>query len=170
MSERLGVLLLTAALLAGCHHHPRRDLTPVLMQPEPNCEGREKVKIAKSDPPDDYTEVGALSVVDGSGCNAYGQIGNFEEAIAALKNNACTMGADYVQILAISEPYSANRCIDTAHPPSNEYRISGTAFKAALRKGRDVKTELRELENLLKDGVISQKEFEELKSRVMNRH
>jgi hypothetical protein len=72
---------------------------------------------------DIYQDIGPISVADGEGCGGFGYQGTYDRAMTLLKNKAFRMGADYVQIFTVSEPYSANGCF------VNLYKISGTAYK-----------------------------------------
>ena len=155
------IVVLAVVAVSGCARKPIR-LSP----------GANVVKVAKSDPTDNFTEVGPVSGFHGNGCGGFGRLGSYEGAVTDLKNKAHSMGADYVQIMTISEPHAAPGCF------VNTYKISGTAYKqtrptpsplpiveqsseSALVK------RLRELQSLRNDGVITQKEFEELKARAI---
>lgn len=138
-------------------------------QLDPNAD---RVRIGKSDPPDNFTELGPVTGTNGTGCGAIGQRGTYEGAVTNLKNAAYRMGADYVQIMTISEPHLAGDCF------RNAYIISGSAYKQTadtpspipiVEKSNDstIMRKLRELQSLRDDGVINQQEFEELKARVL---
>jgi hypothetical protein len=83
------------------------------------------VKIGKADPTPDMQEIGPIEARNGSGCGAFGELGSYEGALAVLRNNAATMGADYVQIFTMREPYSDGRC------RHNDFTIRGIAFRSA---------------------------------------
>jgi hypothetical protein len=87
------------------------------------------VKIGKSDPTPDMQEVGPIEANNGSGCGAYGALGSYEGALAVLKNKAATMGADYVQIFTMREPYSDGGC------RHNDFTIRGIAFRSGKAPG-----------------------------------
>jgi len=53
----------------------------------------------------------------------YGTRGNYEGAYSLLRNKAVTLGADYVQVVRITEPHLAGPCF------RNEYIINGIAYK-----------------------------------------
>ena len=86
-------------------------------------DGAREVRVAKSDPPDSYKEVGQVSVADGQGCGGFGYLGTYQRAMVLLKNSAYRMGADYVQLFAISEPRLVSDCF------VNQYKLSGTAYR-----------------------------------------
>lgn len=86
-------------------------------------EGARDVRVAKSDPPDSYKEVGQVSAADGQGCGRFGYQGTYERAMVLLKNRAYQMGADYIQLFTMSEPRLVSDCF------VNQYKLSGTAYK-----------------------------------------
>ena len=86
-------------------------------------DGARNVRVAKSDPPDSYKEVGQVSAADGKGCGGFGYTGTYERVMVLLKNKAYQMGADYIQLFTISEPRLVDECF------VNQYKISGTAYK-----------------------------------------
>lgn len=157
----LVIIVIAAAMVSGCARQSIR-LSP----------GANVVKVAKSDPTDNYTEIGPVSGLHGNGCGGFGRMGSYEGAVTDLKNRAYSMGADYVQIMTISEPHAAPGCF------VNTYKISGTAYKQIrsmpsplpiIEQSSEsaIVKRLRELQSLRNDGVITQKEFEELKSRAI---
>lgn len=134
-------------------------------------EGANLVKIGKSDPADNYSEIGPITATDGKGCGAYGYRGTYDRAIINLKNKASQLNADYVQIFSLIEPHLRGGCFD------NVYKINGTAFKktsespspipiADKSKSNGIE-KLRELKLLLDEGIISQQEFDEQKGRIL---
>lgn len=163
MRQFLYLIGIAAFGLSGCHHATK----PVQLRP-----GAEAVKVAKSDPTDNFAEVGPVSGFSGRGCGGFGHMGSYEDAVTDLKNRANAMGADYVQIMTITEPHSEPNCYD------NRYKISGTAYKQTRASPSPVPIvetsdqskivkRLRELQSLRDDGVITQKEFEQLKARAL---
>ena len=105
---------LTVSLpLAGCASAPTVNLVP----------GAESVKVAKSDPANNYQHIGSVTGVGGEGCGRFGSIGRFEDAIIDIKNRAHSAGGEYVQIFTINEPNYDGTC------SGNKYTISGTVYK-----------------------------------------
>jgi hypothetical protein len=164
MRKLLAVLLCLGGL-CGCVTAPHVSL----------MSGAEVVRVAKADPSDNYQEVGPVSGYDGSGCGIYGYCGSYERAMINIMNRAHQMGADYVQIFTITEPHLDSDCYN------NIYKISGTAYK----KVRDlpsptpivnqttgnndlVEDKLKTLNKLLADGLITQKEFDDQKQKLLN--
>lgn len=106
------VSALLVALLCGCSTSQQTLMT-----------GATNVRVVKSDPPDNYTEIGPITVKDGGGCGGFGVRGSYENAVILAKNKAYSMGGDYVQIFNLSEPHFRPGCF------VNEYVISGSVFK-----------------------------------------
>lgn len=83
------------------------------------------------------------------------------------------MGADYVQIMTISEPHgTGGGCY------VNRYEINGNAYKQTKplpspmpivnqSEAVDPVARLKELRSLLDSGTITQAEFEQLKARLI---
>lgn len=83
-----------------------------------------KVEVGKHDPSPNMEEIGPVSATHGDGCGGFGTRGTYEGAYTLLKNEAARMGADYVQILTLSEPYLRNpNCFD------NRFVIRGIAYR-----------------------------------------
>lgn len=154
-------LLLLTALMAGC-----AGPAVVLSQ------GGSAVKVGKSDPADNYKEIGPITATDGEGCGGFGYRGTYDRAVTLLKNRAYQMGGDYVQIFTMQEPHSTYGCF------VNTYTISGTLFKRTSdtpspvlmmeKTEKSTATKLRELKALLDEGVISKEEFDGQKQRLLD--
>ena len=86
--------------------------------------GAQSVRVDKADPPQGYVTVGPISAVDGHGCGGFGRAGSYLNAINQLRNEALTMGADYVEIYSLIPPHSETGCFVDA------YQIAGMAYKA----------------------------------------
>ncbi len=114
MLHRIGSLFVTAGLLASCAA-AQVSLTP----------SGEKVMARKDDAPVGALEIGPVEVKHGSGCGFAGSKGSYEGAYALLRNEAGKLGADYVQIMTITGPYSDGQC---AH---NAFVMRGVAYKLA---------------------------------------
>lgn len=129
------------------------------------------VKVGKSDPADNYTEIGPITATDGSGCGAFGSRGTYDRAVKVLKNKASLQGGDYVQIFTLTEPHFRPGCFD------NVYTINGTLFKKTSDRPSPVPIvdidkvsgieKLRKLKSLLDEGVITQEEFDEEKAKIL---
>lgn len=150
--------------LVGCASAPVLTVT----------EKAKHVKVGKSDPTDNFESIGSVTGIDGKSCGKFGYEGTYDRAIKILKNEAANMGGDYVQIFTITEPHiSHEMCFD------NQYKITGMVFKkrtdtpAPIAVNDVSKTagieRLRALKLLLDDGIISQDEFDEQKSRILKK-
>lgn len=154
-------MMLTTILVVGC-------TAPTVMLSDA---GR-VVKVGKSDPTDNYTEIGPITATDGRGCGAYGYRGSYDRAVVELKNKASLQGGDYVQIFTLTEPHFRPGCFD------NVYKINGTLFEKTSEnpssvpiveaKQMTLSEELRDLKALLDDGIISEKEFQDQKTKILN--
>ena len=160
--NRFGILLLTG-LLFGC-----------AASAPPIQGGANAVRVAKSDPGPGYEELGPLSGENGGGCGLYGTVGTYEGAVAELKNKANAMGADYVQIVNVREPYKAGIC------RVNTFTVSGTAFRrlsGAIPKGtastvplaKDTTNaeRLRAVAKLYEDGLITEEEYRQQRQAIL---
>jgi len=159
---KIGTILVISlsALLFGC-------AAPVVKM----SNGATAVKVAKSDPPDNYSEIGPITAIDGKGCGGFGYRGTYDRAVIRLKNKTYEMGGDYVQVFSLTEPHFRPGCFD------NSYKINGTAFKktgnapsplpitdTSKKSGAD---KLRELKKLLDENIITEQEYEAQKARIL---
>jgi hypothetical protein len=129
------------------------------------------VKIGKSDPTDNYAEIGPITAVDGSGCGLYGNRGTYNRAMVILKNEAYQAGGDYVQIITLTEPHLRGDCF------ANAYTINGTLFKKIAgspsplsiveKSVQSGTSKIKELKSLLDDGAITKEEFDIQKRKVL---
>lgn len=137
--------------------------------------GAEVVRVAKSDPTDNYEEIGPVSGFDGDGCGGFGYLGTYERAIIDIKNRAYALGADYIQIFTITEPYSLPNCF------VNEYKLSGTAYKKVRdlpsptpiinKSPNDAALEkLRTLKQMKDEGLITEQEYQEKREYLMKEY
>lgn len=151
-----------AALLAGCVSAPILTLS----------EAGKGVKVGKSDPADNFSEIGPITAIDGTGCGAFGYRGTYDRAVIKIKNMGAEMGGDYVQVFSLTEPHLRGDCF------SNAYKINGTLFKKTsesptplpirqtnIESGFD---RLRELKKLLDDGIITENEYALQKERILS--
>lgn len=131
------------------------------------------VKVGKSDPSNNYKEIGHISATDGGGCGGLGFKGTHENAINILKNKAANKGGDYVQIFTITQPHFSPGCF------SNEYTIQATLFKkisdepisvSVVNNDEKPYKKLKILKELLDNGVLTQSEFDEEKFKILNKN
>lgn len=160
--KMLRVILPTISLLlVGCAAGPEVRLSS----------GATNVKIAKSDPADNYKEIGPITASDGSGCGGFGYRGTYDRVVTNLKNMAYQLGGDFVQIFTMTEPHLRGGCFD------NTYTISGTLFKKTSdspsllpiieKSSKSNGDKLRELKSLLDGGVITADEFNSQKRKIL---
>lgn len=84
------------------------------------------VEVGKSDPPAGATELGVIEVEHGDGCGMYGTKGTLEGAIALLKEEAVRRGANYVELLTLTEPHAEHGCYVQAYKARGmAYRLTG---------------------------------------------
>lgn len=106
---------LAAMLIAGCASE-----VPPLMT------GAERVQISNVAPvPDDYTRIGEITGINGSGCGNFGVFGVYAGAENNLRDLAFQQGANYVQITATSPSTGGEFC------GKMEYSVTGIAYKEA---------------------------------------
>lgn len=159
--SKFALVFLLSFSLAGC-------AGPPLML----SSSAQNVKVGKSDPTDNYVEMNSISGVDGSGCGSFGYEGTYDRAIINLKNNAANTGGDYVQIFTISEPHFTPGCF------VNDYKITGTLFKKERENPSPVGVvtmqspstldKLRDLKIMLDEGLITKKEFNIQKAKMLS--
>jgi hypothetical protein len=152
MMKKLLLGVCITLLLAGCAN------PPINMS-----EGAKSVKVGKSDPTDNYSEIGPITATDGHGCGGFGILGTYDQAVIILKNDAFEKGGDYVQIMTLTAPHSEYGCF------ANPYTISGTLFKKTSNLSsvsttitndkQSVTNRLKELEALRKNGTIDDREY-----------
>ena len=153
---------LITILITGCVTPPVVTLS----------EGGQAVKVGKSDPADNYSEIGPITATDGAGCGGFGYTGTYYKAIINLKNTAAYYGGNYVQIFTLKEPHLQGGCFN------NLYTISGTLFKKTDESPTPLPIKqinesssfdkLRELKKLLDEGIINQDEYSVQKEIILN--
>lgn len=163
MNSKTAYMLSLLLAIAGCATAPPIQLTP----------GATNVLVAKSDPGDNYEIIGPVSGSDGKGCGLFGYMGSYERAITDLRNRTYVIGGDYAQIISLTEPHLRGDCFD------NEYVIRATAYKKVrsqpsptpiIEAGEEKLTKkLRELKKLLDDGVLTKEEYENQKSKLLEK-
>lgn len=73
-----------------------------------------------------YEQLEAITAQHGGGCGLYGVRGNLEGAYSVLRNRAVQLGANYVQILRVTEPHLEPFCMNQA------FVIDGLAYRVDL--------------------------------------
>ena len=107
----------TLVLVSGC---ARYAAVPVLSPAERG------VTIAASEPPASAVLLGPVQASHGKGCGILGSArGTLEGATALLREAAARRGADFVQLLTTTEPYSGRDCFH------QEYSLTGVAYRVA---------------------------------------
>jgi len=118
-TSRLRVLALALVLLdgAGCTRAGAPPASP------------DELGISKEPPPAGATPVGTIRAVDGEGCGLLGTKGTYEGAEKVARNKARALGADYVRITSVHEPYADHECVH------KEYVIEGIAYRSSAAQG-----------------------------------
>ncbi|GLS90372.1 hypothetical protein GCM10007916_14390 [Psychromonas marina] len=114
---KIKCLLLLSVFLTGCATAPK--LTTI--------KAAESIKVTTFSPPSGYEFVAPITVVDGTGCGSFGYRGTYERAEIILRNKAYSLGADYVQINTVREPY-----LNYPDCFVNTYQIQGATYKNTL--------------------------------------
>jgi len=139
--------------------------------------GAAKIQVGRSDPPDNYELIGPITGQDGAGCGAMGGLGTYDRAFSRLRNQAASMGADYVAITTITEPHLASPgCF------SNLFVINGMAYRKVAEAPSPIPVQtsppsagdnanlveqLKQLKDLHAAGALSDEEFERAKARLL---
>lgn len=79
--------------------------------------------VSKDEPPADAVKVADIQAQDGSGCGITGTGGSYEGAVRKLRVKAQSVGADFVQLTNVKEPYHDHQC---AH---REFVVTGVAYR-----------------------------------------
>lgn len=116
LTNALGLILLSV-VAAGC------TAAEILIAPDAS-----RLQTGTRPPAGAFEQVGAVTATHGGGCGLYGQRGNYEGAHALLRNKATRLGADYVQILRVTEPRLEGICMNQA------FVIDGMAYRL-IRQG-----------------------------------
>jgi hypothetical protein len=164
-SLRCSLAAVSLLVLVACRTVP--------VQMTPNAE---RVVVGRSDPADNYQMLGGLTARDGNGCGLIGRRGTLDNALVALRVKAADMGADYVSIVAITEPHQEGE-----HCFANPYVISGVAYRktavapspvavqpvAASPGDAGLVEKLRELSDLHRAGALTDEEFARAKAKLL---
>jgi hypothetical protein len=94
---------LLALIAAGC------AAAEVLVAPD-----AARVQVGTAPPVGASEQIGAVTATHGGGCGLYGRRGSYEGADAILRTRAARLGADYVQILRVTEPHMEGICAHQA--------------------------------------------------------
>lgn len=125
-------LLLLVPLVAGC------AAAQVAIGPDAF-----RVTTGTRPPVGAYEQLGVVTATHGGGCGLYGARGNLEGAYRLLRNKAAQLGADYVQILRITEPHFEGIC------NYKGFVIDGFAYRVIPGAvGQSVQTQSARLEGL----------------------
>ncbi len=89
----------------------------------PKSPGDSKLEVGKAPAPLGYVEIGHVEATHGKGCGVFGDRGNPEGAMQALRNAALARGADYLRLTKTSEPTADRNCV------SHVYKAEGMAYR-----------------------------------------
>lgn len=153
-------LVVLAQIMVGCSTTNGVTLTP----------GAGDVTIEKAKPGSNYEIIGPVSVSNGMGCRDFGWLGSHDGAVKTLKNKIKEINGNYAQITSVTEPHLEGGCFN------NKYTILALAYKKMsqeeiLKKSdeENFTKKMRELKALLDDGVLTQKEYEQQKSKLLDK-
>ena len=79
--------------------------------------------VTEDEPPVDAVRVADIQAQDGSGCGITGTGGSYEGALRKLRLKAESLGADFVRLTEVKEPYHDHQC---AH---REFILEGIAYR-----------------------------------------
>ncbi|MDQ2645614.1 MAG: hypothetical protein M3020_17485 [Myxococcota bacterium] len=79
--------------------------------------------VTKDEPPPEALQIANIEAQDGSGCGITGTGGSYEGALRKLRLKAEAVGADFVQLTEVKEPYHDHQC---AH---REFALKGVAYR-----------------------------------------
>jgi hypothetical protein len=86
--------------------------------------GADAVRIDKAPPAPGSRPLRGLRATDGQGCGLFTHVGTYEGASANLREQAKALGADYVQITDVKEPYADHGCVH------KEFTLVGVAYRS----------------------------------------
>lgn len=107
-------LVIASLLLAGC------TAAQVAVAPD-----AARIQVGTQPPRGLYEQLGAITAKHGGGCGVYGTRGDYEGAYTILRNKAAQLGADYVQVLRVTEPRLEGFCMNQS------YVIDGIAYRSS---------------------------------------
>jgi hypothetical protein len=105
----LAVIVLVAAAACGGHLPPPAAIDSLI--------------VSKEEPPSDAVHIAGVQAVDGSGCGITGTGGSYEGALRKLRIRAQALGADFIHLPSVKEPYHDRQC---AH---REFSVAGVAYR-----------------------------------------
>jgi len=156
-------LIALSSVLIGCS-----SITPKTLD-----DGANKITLNKSKPSQNYEVIGAVIGVDGSGCGSFGYEGSHSRATIDLQNKIKELHGVYGQLTSIVTPHLDGGCF------KNEYIIKAVAYRKIKKRAtpapifvkntdeENFTKKMRELKSLLDDGVLTQKEYENQKSKLL---
>jgi hypothetical protein len=160
MKLKMLALVVLTQIIVGCSATKGVALT----------QGAADVTVDKTKPGDSYEVIGPVSVSNGKGCRDFGWLGSYDGAVTTLQNKVNELNGDYAQITSVTEPHLDGGCFD------NKYTILALAYKKmsqeeVLKKSdeENFTKKMRELKSLLDDGVLTQKEYEQQKSKLLDK-
>ncbi|MCF6309746.1 MAG: SHOCT domain-containing protein [Sulfurimonas sp.] len=160
MKLKMLALVVLAQIIVGCSTTNGVTLTS----------GASDITVEKTKPSSNYEVIGPISVSNGKGCRDFGWLGSRDGAVTTLKNKVNELNGDYAQITSITEPHLDGGCFD------NKYTILALAYKKmskeeVLKKSdeENFTKKMRELKALLDDGVLTQKEYEQQKAKLLDK-
>jgi len=172
MNFKIITTLATLTFLSGC------SISPLTVDLDP---GAENVIVKDVKPSNDYDMITSISASNGRGCRDFGYLGTQEEALKDLKNKTNDLRGDYAQIVKVTKPHLDGGCY------VNEYEIMAIIYRkgdpkpvqvappvqqtqvVAPQSDEEVFTKkMRELKALLDDGVLSQKEYDAQKAKLLD--
>jgi len=81
--------------------------------------------VSKEEPPADAVKIADIQAKDGSGCGITGTGGSYEGALRKLRLRAKSLGADFVQLTSVKEPYHDHQCAHRA------FEVAGVAYRVS---------------------------------------
>lgn len=90
----------------------------------PQAASADAIRIDKAPPAPGSQPLRGLRATDGHGCGLFTHVGTYEGASANLREQAKALGADYVQITAVKEPYADHGCVH------KEFTLVGVAYRS----------------------------------------
>jgi len=92
----------------------------------PPASSADAVRIDKAPAPPGSRPLRGVRATDGEGCGLFTHVGTYEGASAKLREQAKALGADYVQITDVKEPYADHGCVH------KEFTLVGIAYRSPL--------------------------------------
>jgi hypothetical protein len=156
-------LITLSTIFIGC-----TAIVPIILD-----DGAEEITLNESKPSQNYEVIGAVIGVDGSGCGSFGYEGSHDRATIDLQNKIKELHGAYGQLTSVVEPHLDGGCY------KNEYIIKAVAYRKIEHKAipapiyientdeENFTKKMRELKSLLDDGILTQKEYETQKAKLL---